>query len=745
MTLDAERDGLDLGADVGGETVSLPTEALLRHVMALGASGSGKTVFCKVVAEEALLAGLPTICVDPQGDLCSLAAGTLDDAELEARGIDPARAARFRELAEVVIFTPGARVGVPLCADPVDPGLAAFEGAERAHAVSRTAAVVVGLLGFDLDQDDGAGLSAAVDRALHAMIEAGAPLSLAGLTDHLHAAEQDGFGAYARFLDARKLRTANQRLARLDVGARRLLFHDGLPLDVETLVRPSQPGKVRVAVIYLNTLHAQEDKDFFVAAVVDRLYGWMLAHPSAEPQLLFYIDEVAPFVPPVRKPACKDGLTLLFKQARKYGVCCVMATQNPGDVDYRAMAQFGTWALGRLTTRQDLKKIEPTLKSLAPDASDALLAKLPALEPGQLVLLNPDRFDTPIELRTRWLLTRHETWGLNELGDHPPVPLPVPLPAKAPEAATDPNPEPEPETEAEAEAETETEAEPEPEPTSPEPEPTSPDPEPAPPAPDLRALLSARPSATVKALAPLLGKSESATRRALRALEEEGAARSFRVGRTQHFFDPARGLRPDLGMLEPVPCLVAHVSLEDAAALGERMARSRLFGLIGEDERFARAEPLHRLVWQLDFEERVERSLLSRLFGDAHDEKLGSVYVHPHNLGVLVFTNEDGVRFDDRPTGSASAVRDFDGVTERCDVLPGALALEDADWTERRGEGAVKESFAARFDARPLAVRPLFVPLWNLLFQTEAGSYRRVTLDGLVGRPVRWLPPGGRP
>ncbi|MEQ9650454.1 MAG: DUF853 family protein, partial [Sandaracinaceae bacterium] len=415
------RDALDLGADPAGQTVSLPVDALLRHVMALGASGSGKTVFCKVVAEEALLAGLPTICVDPQGDLCSLAAGTLDDAELEARGVDPELAARFRALAEVVIFTPGARVGVPLCADPVDPSLGALPTTERAHAVSRTAAVVVGLLGFDLDSDDGAGLAAVLDRALTTLIEAGAPLSLAALADHLHEAEQAGFDAYARLLDVRKLRTANQRLARLDVGARRLLFHDGLPLDVDALLTPSEPGNVRVAVIFLNTLHAQEDKDFFVAALVDRLYAWMLAHPSAAPQLLFYIDEVAPFVPPVRKPACKEGLTMLFKQARKYGVCCVMATQNPGDVDYRAMAQFGTWALGRLTTRQDLKKIEPTLKSLAPDRSDALMEKLPSLEPGQLIVISPDRFDAPVELQTRWLLTRHETWNETKITEATPV------------------------------------------------------------------------------------------------------------------------------------------------------------------------------------------------------------------------------------------------------------------------------------------------------------------------------------
>ena len=73
----------------------------------------------------------------------------------------------------------------------------------------------------------------------------------------------------------------------------------------------------------------------------------MLRNPSPELQALFYIDEVAPFIPPVEKPSCKEDLELLFKQARKFGIGCLIATQNPGDVDYKALSQFGTWVIGR--------------------------------------------------------------------------------------------------------------------------------------------------------------------------------------------------------------------------------------------------------------------------------------------------------------------------------------------------------------------------------------------------------------
>jgi hypothetical protein len=159
------------------------------------------------------------------------------------------------------------------------------------------------------------------------------------------------------------------------------------------------------------------------------------------------------------------------------------------------------------------------------------------------------------------------------------------------------------------------------------------------------------------------------------------------------------------------------------------------------EERFARAEPLHRLVHRLDLEERVERPLLARLFGPSHDERIGSVYLHPHDLGAWVFTNEGGIRFEDVPTGPASEIRDFDGVTETQELPPAALALHADDWRQRKPVEVVRERFRARFEATPGGVSTLALPLWQILLRGASGSLRRSTLDGLVGRPVRWLPP----
>ena len=741
-----------------GAPLALAPRALLRHVMALGSSGSGKTVFCKVVVEEAVRRGIPAICVDPQGDLASFGAGVIDAGELEARGVDPAVASELASRAEVVVLTPGSSRGIPLSADPVDAALAGLEGNERVSALSRTASMVVALLGFELDSDDGAGLSAVLDRALSELVAGGARLSLGALTEHLFEAEKDDFAAYARLCDARKIRVACQRLARLDVGARRALFHGGVPIDIDVLLGRDPrakvaEGKTRIAVIYLNTLHSQEDKDFFVAALADRLYAWMLANPSPEPQALFYIDEVAPFIPPVRKPACKDGLSLLFKQARKYGVGCLMATQNPGDVDYRAMAQFGTWALGRLTTRQDLKKIEPTVKSLAPDQCDAILSRLPALKPGEMVLLSPDQLGAPVEIRTRWLATKHETWTEERIEQHAEGVrarfaglvasgegaggAKVNVHAEA-DADADADGDANAEANADADADSNAEANagtgtgtggegvrlrlPRTEVRD-------------------RAVLAALTtlaSASVSELAEAIDASEGLVRRALASLAEAGQVRDYSEGRARRFWALSTLGRPDLGMPSRVEVLAANVEDEDAARIGASHARSSVLGMIGEDERFERAERAHRLLYRVAFEEKVERPVLARLFGATHDQRVGNVYLHPHTLAVVVFTNEDGVTFDPAPRGPASDLRDLDGAGALELTPPGALALDDRDWIARKSEAAARDAFQARFAATAGAVTPLFIPLWQIYLRGAKGSLRRVTIDGLIGRPLEW-------
>ncbi|HEU4613618.1 MAG TPA: hypothetical protein VFS15_16115, partial [Kofleriaceae bacterium] len=616
----------------------------------------------------------------------------------------------------------------------------------------------------------------------------------------------DGIDRYARYLEPKKIRAAIRRAARLDVGARRLLFHDGLPIDIDVLLGRSGPGatpagKTRVAVIYLNTLHAQEDKEFIVAALADRLYSWMLRNPSPELQAVFYVDEVAPFIPPVEKPACKEDLSLLFKQARKFGVGCLIATQNPGDVDYKALSQFGAWFIGRLATRQDIKKVEPALRSLAGDNTDAVVAALPGLKPGELFVLAPDHFDAPCPLATRRLVTTHQTLDeatIDRLAqarwrerfaipmqaratrasiehdatlpawavplDHAARELPahardvaVSAPtareaASAPmarEAASAPM--------AREAASTATVRGAVSAPTRARDVPArAPSAKPAresrrarsvpadaqSPQDRVAAILGGKLAMTVDEVATRAHLSVAKAREALKLLVASERAGSFRDGRAIKYWSRAAGTRPDLGMKTRITAVQPVVDRGAAEAIAQTLVRTKLLGFIGENEAFEHAQLEYRLVYRVMFEERVKKSLLARMVGASHEQRLGSVYLHARNLAVLEYSSAAGIRFATELPVHASDVEDLDGIARFDEVRPGDIAFDEDEWRARREPAEAKQHVRRLFGARPGAVEPVMVPLWKLVLRRGAGeSFRVVMIDALAGRVVEWPEP----
>ena len=94
---------------------------------------------------------------------------------------------------------------------------------------------------------------------------------------------------------------------------------------------------------------------------------------------------------------------------------CIIATQSPGDVDYKAIGQFSSFTLGTLNTKQDIANVKRRLESVAPKEVDFIIKKLPALQPGEFLFVSPDAFDSVQELSVRWLLTKHTVVSENQL------------------------------------------------------------------------------------------------------------------------------------------------------------------------------------------------------------------------------------------------------------------------------------------------------------------------------------------
>jgi hypothetical protein len=148
----------------------------------------------------------------------------------------------------------------------------------------------------------------------------------------------------------------------------------------------------------------------------------MLKNPSNDLRMIFYVDEISPYIPPYpRNPPPKNAYTLLFKQARKYGLGLVAATQNITDIDYKALAQVNTWCLGRMMTIQDIARVQKIIQSIDPTHAEAVLQKLPSLRTGEFLLLSPDLYSDVVDFNVRWLASKHLTLDEKDLAQYVPA------------------------------------------------------------------------------------------------------------------------------------------------------------------------------------------------------------------------------------------------------------------------------------------------------------------------------------
>src|SRR6187401_501192 len=106
---------------------------------------------------------------------------------------------------------------------------------------------------------------------------------------------------------------------------------------------------------------------FFVSLLLNQTLPWMRTQSGTSSlRAILYMDEIFGYFPPVANPPSKQPLLTLLKQGRAFGLGVVLATQNPVDLDYKGLANCGSWFIGRLQTERDkLRVIEGLLSSTA--------------------------------------------------------------------------------------------------------------------------------------------------------------------------------------------------------------------------------------------------------------------------------------------------------------------------------------------------------------------------------------------
>lgn len=425
-----------LSGQEGGPDLLLPTKHLVTHAAVLGMTGSGKTGLVTVMIEEALRAQIPTLVIDIKGDLPNLLLTFPNDATeayrpwleregeqvseealraelgrrkaaLELASLGDADVSRFVQGTALRVITPGSSAGEPLhvlsslerrsSRWDTDP-----ESAQS--ALSAAVSLVLRLLGRDPDpakSKDHVLLSVLAERRLRA----GEQADIGSLMADLMNPPVATIGALPMnsFMKKGERQELVSALNSLLASPTFSSWREGASLDVGEWLTPKE-GKTPGVI--LSVAHLDDEERALVLGVVfEEVLSWVRSlRGTSELRALVVFDEVYGFLPPhPQNPPTKRPIVALMKQARAFGVGVVVATQNPMDLDYRALSNAGLWCIGRLQTDADrarvteglagsvgagldLKELNRTLSRLAPRWFLMRNAHVP--EAGS-VLLNP--------------------------------------------------------------------------------------------------------------------------------------------------------------------------------------------------------------------------------------------------------------------------------------------------------------------------------------------------------------------
>ena len=433
-------EGFALGTRPDGAAFAVDPSDLTTHGVIVGMTGSGKTGLGIVLLEEALSAGVPVLALDPKGDLGNLLltfpdlapadfAPWVEESQardaglpveehaarvaaewregLAASGIDPERIRALRESSELTIYTPGSTAGTPLnlvgslAAAPLSWETDAETLRDQIEAAVSGVLGLVGIPADPLGSREHVLLANLVERAWRA----GTDLDLAALIGQVQSPPLRKLGVFDvdTFFPQKERTALALRLNALAASPSFAAWSKGEPLDPERLVGGGE--RTNAAIVHLAHL-SEPERQFVVTLLLSKVVTWMRRLPgTGELRTLVYMDEVAGYAPPTAAPPTKKPILTLLKQARAYGVGAVLATQNPVDLDYKAMANAGTWFVGRLQTERDKQRVVEGLRSAAGGTEVAALdAAIGGLAKRQFLVVSAHEPE-PALFTTRWAMS----------------------------------------------------------------------------------------------------------------------------------------------------------------------------------------------------------------------------------------------------------------------------------------------------------------------------------------------------
>lgn len=347
--------------------VTLNKDVLKRHAAVLGGSGSGKTTLALCLIEQLLLRGIPAVLIDRKGDLCSYANPDVwranDNEFTERRG----EREKLADAIDVAVYTPGRTSGRPISITLLPTGISELPEHEQQLLANLSSAALGDMLHLKnsaTHQKQSGTLSVALK------ILGSRSRAEVGLADLIHLLEDedpeltdltqrmDPSGKIRRDLVA-QLDSLRHRNTALFEGA-------GESLRMESLlgIGPyARHGRTRLSVIYTGFLGDKENILFWVAQFLSEALRFCQRNPNDELQAVVMFDEADLYIPANAKPATAEPLQSLLKRARSAGLGMMLATQSPGDLDYRSRDQITSWFIGRVREDTALKKLRAAFQS----------------------------------------------------------------------------------------------------------------------------------------------------------------------------------------------------------------------------------------------------------------------------------------------------------------------------------------------------------------------------------------------
>lgn len=418
---------------------------LTTHAVCVGMTGSGKTGLCLALLEEAAIDGIPAIAIDPKGDLGNLFLTFpnleasdfrpwVDPAEATRQGLAPdqfaaqtakmwreglaswgqdgQRISRFRSSVDAAIYTPGSNAGLPITvlrSFNAPPAAVIQDSDAFRERISSAVSGLLALMGIEADpirSREHILLSNLLDQSWRE----GKDLDMPGLIRAIQSPPFDKVG----FMDLETFYPSGDRFE-LAMSLNNLLASPGFsswmqgePLDIGRMLYTPE-GRPRLSILSIAHL-SDAERMFFVTILLNELVTWMRAQPGTSSlRALLYMDEVFGYLPPTANPPTKTPMLTLLKQARAFGLGVVLATQNPVDLDYKALSNAGTWFLGRLQTERDKARVLDGLEGAsATSGANFDRSKIEAILAGlgsRVFLMNNVHDDEPVIFHTRWVMS----------------------------------------------------------------------------------------------------------------------------------------------------------------------------------------------------------------------------------------------------------------------------------------------------------------------------------------------------